>query len=200
MRRFVLGWKKLGHAARFGAEVVNYADDLVICCRHGADEAIEAMRNMMERLRLTVNEAKTRCVRSPEETFDFLGYTIGKCWSRQTGRAYVGTRPSRKAIRRLCRQISDATSNRWLPLEAEDRVSRLNRMTVGWANYFCLGPVSPAYRAVDAHARQRLRRWLRKKHKVRGLGISRYPDAYLCQELGLIRLELRTRNLPWANA
>ncbi len=77
-----------------------------------------ALQDMMGRLRLTVNEAKTRCVRAPDETFDFLGYTIGKCWSRQTGRAYVGTRPSRKVIRRLCRQISDATSGRWLTLEA----------------------------------------------------------------------------------
>jgi len=33
MRRFVLGWKKLGHEKRFGAYVVNYADDLVICCQ-----------------------------------------------------------------------------------------------------------------------------------------------------------------------
>ena len=200
MRRFVLGWKKLGHAARFGAEVVNYADDIVVCCRHGAEDALVALRDMMGRLRLSVNEAKTRCVQAPDETFDFLGYTIGKCWSRQTGRAYVGTRPSRKVIQRLCREISDATSRRCLTLEAENRVTHLNRMMVGWANYFCLGPVSPAYRAVDAHAQQRLRRWLCKKHKVKGQGTSRYSDAHLYKELGLARLELRTRNLPWAKA
>ncbi len=200
MRRFVLGWKKLGHAAHFEAEVVNYADDLVVCCGHGADEALVALRDMMGRLRLTVNEAKTRCVQAPDERFDFLGYTIGKCWSKQTGRAYVGTRPSRKVIRRLCRQISDATSGRWLTLEAENRVTHLNRMMVGWANYFCLGPVSPAYRVVDGHAQERLRRWLRKKHKVKGRGTSRYPDVYLYKELGLVRLEMRTRNLPWAKA
>lgn len=200
MRRFVLGWKALGYAQRFGAEVVNYADDLVICCRHDADRALVAMRAMMDRLRLTVNETKTRQVQAPEEAFDFLGYTIGKCWSRRTGRAYVGTRPSRKVIGRLCRAISEATSTRWLLLEAEERTTHLNRMMVGWANYFCLGPVSPAYRAVDAHARQRLRRWLRKKHKVKGRGASRYSDEYLYNELGLARLELRTRDLPWAKA
>jgi group II intron reverse transcriptase/maturase len=200
MRRFILGWKKLGHAARFGAEVVNYADDIVICCRRGGKEALKAMREVMERLRLTVNETKTRWVRSPDETIDFLGYTIGRCWSRRTGKSYVGTRPSRQAIRRLCREITEATRPRWLLLDAEDEVRRLNRKLVGWANYFCLGPVSPAYRAVDAHARQRLRRWLGRKHKVKGRGIKRYPDKYLYRELGLVELPARTRNFPWANA
>jgi len=54
--------------------VVNYADDLVICCRPGnGPAALAAMRQLMTRLGLTVNEAKTRLVRLPEEGFDFLG-------------------------------------------------------------------------------------------------------------------------------
>lgn len=46
MRRFVLGWKKFGHERRFGACIVNYADDLVICCRGRAEEALAEMRIM----------------------------------------------------------------------------------------------------------------------------------------------------------
>ena len=79
------------------------------------------------------------------------------------------------------------------------RVPLLNRKLRGWANYFCLGPVSRAYRAVDEHARHRLRQWLRAKHKVRGRVEARYPDRYLHEELGLTQLALRTHNLPWAN-
>ena len=90
MRRFMLGWKVLGHEQRLDAHIVNYADDFVICCRGTADEAMAAMRTMMSKLRLTVNETKTRLCRVPEETFDFLGYTIGRCYSPQTGRAYSG--------------------------------------------------------------------------------------------------------------
>jgi group II intron reverse transcriptase/maturase len=60
MRRFVLGWEVLGHARRLGARIVAYADDFVICCRGTAEEAMHAMRAMMERLKLTVNESKTR--------------------------------------------------------------------------------------------------------------------------------------------
>jgi hypothetical protein len=200
MRRFVLGWKVLGHERRLGARIVNYADNLVICCRGSGREAMVAMREMMRKLKLTVNEAKTRLRSIPDDSVDFLGYTIGRCYSPKMGRAYLGTRPSRKSIQRVCREVSEMTSRRWLLLEAEDRVARINRLLLGWSNYFCLGPVSKAYRSVDGHARRRLRQWLRAKHKVRGEGTSRFPDAHLHEKLGLIQLVLRTRDLPWANA
>ena len=200
MRRFVLGWKQLGHEQRLRAFLVNYADDFVICCRGTAQQATTAMRNMMARLKLTVNEAKTRICRVPDEAFDFLGYTIGRCYSTQTGRSYIGTRPSRKRIARLCQAVSEMTQRRWLGLDVQERVTHLNRMLVGWANYFCLGPVSRAYRAIDAHVRHRLRWWLCGKHKVAGRGTARYPDEYLYDVLGLVRLERCTRRLPWAKA
>ena len=65
MRRFVLGWKVLGHERRLGAKVVNFADDLVICCRGTGEEAMARCVRMMLQLKLTVNEAKTRLVRVP---------------------------------------------------------------------------------------------------------------------------------------
>jgi group II intron reverse transcriptase/maturase len=198
MRRFVLGWKVLGHAKRLNAHIVNYADDFVICCRGTAKKAMLAMIDMMERLRLTINEAKTHVCRVPDESFDFLGYTIGRCWSTRTGQPYIGTRPSKRRIARVCDAISELTSRRWLLLDVTERVTRLNRTLTGWANYFCLGPVSKAYRAVDAHTRYRLRQWLRAKHKIRGAGTGQFPDAYLYQTLGLVELSSRTRDLPWA--
>jgi len=198
MRRFVLGWKTLGYERRLQAHIVNYADDLVICCRGSAEAAMGAMRGMMERLKLTVNEDKTGISRLPAQSVDFLGYTIGRCYSKQTGRAYVGTRPSKQRVQRVTRELSELTASRYTGLEAAVVVGRLNRLLRGWSNYFCLGPVSPAYVAVDAHTRARLRRWLRVKHKRRGRAIKRYPDEFLYDTLGLVRLSLRTRDFPWA--
>jgi group II intron reverse transcriptase/maturase len=200
MRRFVLGRKVLGHERRLDAHIVNYADDFVICCRGTADEAMAAMRGMMSKLRLTVNETKTRLCRVPEETFDFLGYTIGRCWSAKTGRSYIGTSPSAKKIDRLKREISDQTSRSWLRTGAEERVERLNRRLLGRSNYFCLGPVGAAYRAIDRHARHRLRQWLRGKPKRKGRGTTRYPDQYLHDVLGLVRLSDLPKAFPWAKA
>jgi len=200
MRRFVLGWKRLGHEQRLRAYIVNYADDFVICCRGTARQAMAAMREMMRALRLTVNEEKTRQCRVWDEPFDFLGYTIGRCYSPKTGKVYIGTKPSRKKIERLCREVSELTMPRWLLIDTEAQVARINRKLRGWSNYFCLGPVSKAYHAVDRHTASRLRQWLRRKHKVQGRGTARYPDEYLYQTLKLYRLQTQTRNFPWANA
>jgi hypothetical protein len=152
----------------------------------------------MSRLRLTVNEEKTHLCTVPQEYFDFLGYTFGRCYSAKTGRAYLGTRPSKKSIRRLVESIREKTDRKRCGLDASVVVAELNERLRGWANYFKLGPVRIAYRAIDTYATERLRRWLRKKHKVRGSGWSRYPDDYLYEKLGLVRLPQLTRNLPWA--
>src|SRR6516165_12417215 len=96
MRRFILGWKTLGHERRLQAKIVNYADDFVICCRGTAVQAMAVMRTMMSRLELTINEQKTHICRLPDESFDFLGYTLGRCYSPQTGLRFIGQRPSNK--------------------------------------------------------------------------------------------------------
>lgn len=199
-RRFVLGWTSLGHAKRLAARIVNYADDFVICCRHNAEEALAVMRTMMSRLKLTVNESKTRVCRLPTETFDFLGYTIGPCYRPRTGTCYLGTRPSAKRIARIKREISAMTGRRWALLPVEFQVARLNRLLTGWSNYFRLGAVSAAYRAVDYHARGRLRQWLCRKHGVDTRGPYQFPDQHLYDVLGLVRLCGKTRSFPWASA
>ena len=159
-----------------------------------------AMRRIMRKLKLTINETKTRRCRVPEESFDFLGYTIGRCYSSKTGKAYIGTRPSKKKVQSLCREISEMTDRRWTLLPVEDRVAGINRKLTGWSNYFRPGPVSKAYQAVDQHVRRRLRQWLCRKHKVRGQGSSRFPDKHLYDQLKLVQLSAKTRNLPWAKA
>lgn len=84
-----MGWKTLGIEQSLGARIVNYADDLVICCkRRNASRAMAAMRGLMAKL--TVNEEKTRLCRLPEGEFDFLGYTFKRLYSARTRKAYIG--------------------------------------------------------------------------------------------------------------
>lgn len=158
------------------------------------------MRLMMQRLKLRVNEEKTSLRYLPRESFDFLGYTIGRCYSAQTGKCYLGTRPSKKSVRRIKSKISRITARRTHQVDVDEIVVRLNRLMVGWSHYFKLGPVSPSYKALDFHACYRLRQWLRGKHKVRGNGIKRYSNDQLHENYGLVALSSRTRNLPWAKA
>lgn len=200
MRRFILGWKQRGLTSRLG-EIVTYADDLVICCRNGrAQAALTMTRHVMSKLGLTVNEEKTHIRRVPDETFDFLGYNFGRFYSTQTGRPYLGTRPSATSIQRLIDSIHAQTAARTLLLDATQVVERLNRSLVGWANYFMLGRVARPYKRIDLYAKARLRRWLCRKHKVSGRGFTRYSDQYLYEHLELVRLPVMTRRLPWAKA
>jgi group II intron reverse transcriptase/maturase len=198
MRRFVLGWKRLGHEERLHAYIVTYADDFVICCRGGANQALTVVRAMMSKLKLTVNEDKTRVCCVPEEKFEFLGYQFGRCYSGKTGRGYLGSVPSKKRVQRICQAVSEVTRRNSTRQDAKTVVGTLNRKLTGWSNYFCLGPVSKAYRAIDQHTARRLRQWLRDKHKVKGPGTVRFSDTILHNEFGLVRLTKRTASLPWA--
>jgi group II intron reverse transcriptase/maturase len=200
MRRFLLGWKQLGYDRRWKAHIVNYADDFVICCKGRADEAMEAMRRIMTKLKLTVNEEKTHVCHLPQERFTFCGYTFGRYYSPRTGGAYIGARPSEKSCRRMMANISQVTDRCRTPLEVEEIVGNLNLKLTGWANQFCLGTVKQAYKAIDTHTARRLRRWLCKKYKVRGSGRTRFTDQFLYDELGLERISDRKYNHPWAKA
>jgi RNA-directed DNA polymerase len=188
MRRFVKGWKTSGQERRLDAHIVNYADDFVICCRSTAEEAMTAMRMMMSKLKLTVNETKTRLCRLPEDTFDFLGYTLGRNYDPRSGRSYLGARPSRRKIERLCRAISELTGRDTTWLAVDEQIGRINRKLKGWSNYFCIGTRSKAYRTVNEHVHHRVRQWLGAKFGVRGRGKSRFSNGYLHGELRLYQL------------
>jgi hypothetical protein len=181
------------------AHIVNYADDFVICTRRGrADEAMAAMRQIMEKLRLTVNEKKTRRCKLPAETFCFLGFTFGPQVSWRTGRRYLTPAPAKKKVLAICEKISEATSGRTTLRSEEEQVQRLNQILLGWGNYFRLGYVTGAWHDVQQHACRRLRWWMRRKHH-KGGGRQGYPDMQLYEKYGLVKLTGAIRRLSlWA--
>jgi hypothetical protein len=199
-RRFLLAWQLHGYQEQLDAYVVNYADDFVICCRPGdAAAALAKMEALMTRLGLEVNKAKTRIARLPEESFDFLGYTVGGFHGKD-GRIYIGTRPSKKAVRSLLKRIHERTTPQWYadtPLSTVERISALLR---GWCGYFNQGPIMATRERIRRYTEVRLRRWLMRRSGYRGTGLKRFPAKYLHEALGLYDVRVRRTDLSNAKA
>jgi len=79
-------------------------------------------------------------------------------------------------------------------------VSTVNRALRGWANYFQVGTVNKAYRAIDSYTTTRLSRWLRNKHKIRRRGYGPYPPSHLYETMGLVRLSRLGHDVSWVKA
>ena len=130
-----------------------------ICVRREkAEAALQSLREIMGKLKLTVSEEKTRICKVPEGKFDFLGYTFGRMFSARTGQARIGYRPSKKSIQRAVEKVHALTGRSGTWQETTTLVGKVNRTLRGGANYFSVGAVSKAYRALDACAAMRLRR------------------------------------------
>ena len=201
-RRFLLAWKQWGYEEKLNARIVNYADDFVICCKpFTSRRASEAMQHIMDRIGLQVNQEKTHVVNLlAKEQFDFLGYTIGK-FVNKDGAEYYGTRPSKKALKKVINRIHDETSRRWLLSTPEKRVGEINSILRGWCGYFNQGPVLPSYKILRRYTEKRLRRWLANKHKFRGTtGYRQFPDEHLYGKLGLYKIANVRADVPSAKA
>jgi RNA-directed DNA polymerase len=195
INRFLKHWRLSGRGEALRAHVVSYADDFVILSRGHADEALTWTKVVMTKLGLTLNETKTSVKDAREESFDFLGYTLGPRHFPNGGRWYLGAGPSKKSVQRIKTKVSDlltpGNKSAWPEVQA-----RLNRLLGGWAAYFAHGSLAPAYQAVDRHVYDRVRAFLRKRHKTPGRGTKQFSREYVYEELGVLRLNRERQVSP----
>jgi RNA-directed DNA polymerase len=187
MNRLLKGWRNTKRGEQFRARVVNYADDFVILSRGKAAEALDWTRQVVTRLGLTLNEAKTSIKQARKESFNFLGYTFGPHCYKKVGQRYMGASPSKKSVARIKQKVGDLLipSNVGTWPEVRDR---LNQILRGWSAYFSYGTRTQAYRAVDNYVYDRARHFLRRRHKVQSRGTTRFSDEVVFGELGVLRL------------
>jgi RNA-directed DNA polymerase len=187
MNRYLKVFRLRGLDVRYGARLVNYADDFVVLCRYGAAEVLAQSRRWFAQMGLTLNEQKTRLCDGRHEAFTFLGYTFGPMHYRKDGHWYLGARPAQKAVKRIkgrIRQILRPTNQApW-----EEVVAELNPVLRGWAQYFAYGTRLMAYRAVDHYVWERVRHFLRRRHKVPSRGTRRFSADVVFGELGVFQL------------
>lgn len=187
MNRYLKVFRLRGLDRRYGARLVNYADDFVVLCRQGAPEVLAQTRRWLTQMGLTLNEQKTRVCDGRTEPFTFLGYTFGPLRYRKDGHTYLGAAPAKKAVQRVkgrARQIlRPGNQAPWAEV-----VAALNSVLRGWATYFAYGTRLMAYRAVDHYVYERVRSFLRRRHKVPSRGTRRFSRTRVFGELGVFSL------------
>jgi RNA-directed DNA polymerase len=187
MNRFLKHWRITGKSKAFRAQVITYADDFVILSRGHAAEALDWTRSVMTRLGLTLNEAKTSIKAAREERFSFLGYTFGPHRYKPDGHWYLGASPSKKSRQHVKQKVGDllipGNVGGW-----EEVRDRLNQILRGWSAYFSYGSRATAYREVNNYVCERVRHFLKRRHKVQSRGAYCYGDKRIFGELKVIRL------------
>ena len=174
--------------------LVRYADDVVVMCRTRAEaeRALEALREILSELGLTLKDAKTRIVELREggEGLDFLGFHHR--WVRGDTPAsrhlcFLARWPSHQAMQHARERIHELTDRRRLRLPVEEVVQDVNRFLRGWAGYFRYGNSAVAFDKITFHAFVRLAGFIAKRHKRSGRygwwAIHQSPDR-----MGLINL------------
>jgi RNA-directed DNA polymerase len=187
MNRMLKGWRQTGRGEQFRAQIVSYADDFVILSRGKAKEALGWTRGVLERLGLTLNEKKTSIRNARREQFDFLGYTFGPHHSGRTGREYIGKSPSKKSVQRIKEKVGEMLKPQNVAPWEEVR-DQLNRMLTGWTGYFGLGSTSKVYSVIDERVEERVRHFLKRRHKVSSQGTRQFSMKRIFGELGVFRL------------
>ena len=179
---------------RLGARLVRYADDSVILCRGNTDRILKGVKRVLEDLGLTLNEEKTRIVDARQESFNFLGFSIGMKRGKRTGREYPHTEPSKKALKHIRAEVKRLTTEQYSASPTEDVIRRVNEVARGWVGYFRFGNCTKAMSSFKRYLVYRMRIYLRRKHHYRSFGYKAFPDRYYYDSLGLYEVPTKA---PW---
>jgi RNA-directed DNA polymerase len=184
-------WERRQLQQRLGARIVRYADDIVVLCRRKkTDKAMAVLRQILERLGLTLNEAKTKTVNAFEGKFDFLGFTIWMGKGRKTRNYYPHVQPSKKSMQTIKDRVTHLTQRERTIMPLDWIVNEVNATVRGWVGYFHYRNCSKALGQIRNHVEQRLITHLRKRHKVRDrkAGYIKFPYRTLYEKYGLYKV------------
>lgn len=173
--------------------LIRYADDFVAMCgtESRAREALRRIGLVMDRLGLTLHQAKTRMVdlRRGKESFVFLGCTIRKKRSIQRNPRwhFMQRWPSPKATKKLRARVRELTGKRQSGKDVKQVIAELNPVLRGWGNYFRTGNADREFNKMDSFVVQSLRRWQHRRGGQRAAKRGQFTWDQL-RGMGLYRL------------
>ena len=183
-------WERHQLEEKLGARIVRYADDIVVLCRCGIERPMRMLRLILERLRLTLNEAKTKIVNTYKGKYNFLGFSICMGRSNKTGKAYPHVQPSKKSLQAIKDRVTKLTKRERTIMPMEWVVNEVNATVRGWVGYFHYRNCSTTMAHIRNHVEQRMITHLRKRHKVRDrkMGYGRFTRRAIYEKYGLYKV------------
>ena len=174
---------KIWHKMEYPWKLHRFADDVVLICQRDGYKALEKFKEIAVRLKLTVNQSKTK-VTKLTDGFDFVGFNFIKRKSPTSGKNTIYIFPTKSSEQKIRNSIKYKTSWR-APIQPEQFVEQINTMVRGWTNYYLHTNASQAFRRLQRFINIRFRRYLHRRRKGRGYGWKHYPNSKL-YEKGII--------------
>jgi len=192
-------WDRHELDRRYRTKLVRYADDLVVLCASDVAAPMAVLQQVLDKLGLSLNEAKTRVLDARGESFDFLGFSFQIRRSRRSGKHYPHVEPSKRSIQRIKDRTKALTDRRRTLVPMPQIIGELNRTLRGWSNYFHHGNCSGVMSKVKMHVEERVRTHLRRRHKLanRAQAYNRFPGRLIYGRHGLFKLPTKA---PWKSA
>ena len=175
---------------RNGIEIVRYADDFVLMAEHILQEPLDYLNFLFDRMKLKLNEEKTKLICSLEESFDFLGHTFrhsDDLYGRKFQK-YWNVEPSNKSQKKVRENIKvylKKNGHKAPQIVADD----LNAITRGWINYYTIKGVTypqKAKRNLRCYLYTRLARYYKRKSQRKCKLYNQGALEVLVNKYGLI--------------
>ena len=189
-------WKTEQIFERYGARIVRYADDFVILCKnpYNHNQILDRVKALLKNLELNLHPQKTVTVDAKQESFNFLGFTITTKVNLNSGKRFPLITPSAKAEANFKEKIKNLTKRNMTVIPTDKIVGQVNSIARGWKNYFYYGSCSKSMKRMDMFLQQRMRHFLRRKHKISSFGYKQFPNSYLYEKVGLYKIPATA---PW---
>ena len=174
---------------RNGVKIVRYADDLVLMAEKTPEECFEYMNRLFSKMKLKLNEEKSRVVCAYEETFDFLGHTFhysDDLYGRPV--KYWNIEPSKKSQKKVRSKIREYLRENGHKAP-QVLVDDLNAKLRGWINYYTIQGITypnKAKRNLRYYLGKKLQRYYKRKSQRKCKLYNQGAMRVLVKRFGLI--------------
>ncbi|OGV50238.1 MAG: group II intron reverse transcriptase/maturase [Lentisphaerae bacterium GWF2_44_16] len=164
-------------------KLVRFADDMVFLCKSKvqAEFVLRKLRSQLEKLKLTLNEDKTK-IRHVQESFDFIGFTYREAYSERQKRMVVVKYPRAKSMKKICDNIKQLLKTIPNGTALREVIKEVNPKLRGWAEYFKIGNSYREALKLSQYSCEQLRiYWRRHKARKNRRSYKKWPDKYFYQ-------------------